>query len=182
MDNLQFIQRLYNGKYCYSDSMTEEQISLLHIASGVEDIIRLMVEQRRIVFLTGNPGDGKTFIIKALKDILDGIYVETDMNRLADSDIDHLMDVILDCYEQNKPCIIAANEFPFHKLTTHFKSKSERFYKELMEIKRNILIYGNQTIELKRICIVDLNERNLLDEDCYVIKTVLDRFTNMLQP
>ncbi len=54
MDNLQFIQRLYNGKYCYSDSMTEEQISLLHIASGVEDIIRLMVEQRRIVFLTGS--------------------------------------------------------------------------------------------------------------------------------
>ena len=94
MDNLQFIQRLYNGKYCYSDSMTEEQISLLHIASGVEDIIRLMVEQRRIVFSHRQPGDGKTFIIKALKDILDGIYVETDMNRLADSDIDHLMDVI----------------------------------------------------------------------------------------
>lgn len=64
MDNLQFIQRLYNGKYCYSDSMTEEQISLLHIASGVEDIIRLMVEQRRIVFLTGTLEMARRLLLK----------------------------------------------------------------------------------------------------------------------
>lgn len=104
MDNLQFIQRLYNGKYCYSDSMSPEQISLLHISSGAENIIRRMVEQRKIIFLTGNPGDGKTFIIKALKDDLNGVYVETDMNCVTNERLAQLMDDILDCYEQNKPC------------------------------------------------------------------------------
>lgn len=153
MDNLQFIQRLHNGKYCYSDSMSPEQISLLHISSGAENIIRRMVEQRKIIFLTGNPGDGKTFIIKALKDDLNGVYVETDMNCVTNEHLAQLMDDILDCYDQNKPCIIAANEFPFHKLTTYFKSRAPRFYEELVEIRKNILIYGNQTIELKRICI-----------------------------
>lgn len=182
MDNLKFIQKLYNGKYCYSDSMSVEQISLLHISSGAEGIIRRMVEQRRIIFLTGNPGDGKTFIIKTLKDSLEGVYVETDMNRVTDESLEQLMDGILDCYEQNKPCIIAANEFPFHKLTTYFKSRAPRFYEELMEVRKNILIYGNQTLELKRICIVDLNERNLLDKDRCVVKTVLERFTDLLQP
>ena len=182
MDNLQFIQRLHNGKYCYSDSMSPEQISLLHISSGAENIIRRMVEQHKIIFLTGNPGDGKTFIIKALKDNLNGVYVETDMNCVTNEHLAQLMDDILDCYDQNKPCIIAANEFPFHKLTTYFKSRAPRFYEELVEIRKNILIYGNQTIELKRICIVDLNERNLLDKDRSVTKTVLDRFTDLLQP
>lgn len=182
MDNLQFIQRLYNGKYCYSDSMSPEQIALLHISSGAEDIIRRMVEQRRIIFLTGNPGDGKTFIIKALKDSLDGVYVETDMNRVTDERLAQLMDDILNCYEQNRPCIIAANEFPFHKLTAYFKSHAPWFYAELIEVRKSILIYGNQTLELKRICIVDLNERNLLDKDRCVVKTVLDRFTGLLQP
>lgn len=182
MDNLQFIQRLYNGKYCYSDSMTDEQISLLHVASGVEDIMRRMISQKKIIFLTGNPGDGKTFIIKALKEELDGVFVETDMNRIPDGELECLMDVILNCFEHNEPCVIAANEFPFHKLSTCLKRHSARFYKELMEVKRNILVYGNQTIELKRICIVDLNERNLLDKDRCVVKNVLDRFTELLQP
>ena len=50
MDNLQFIQRLYNGKNCYSDSMTSEQINLLHVPSGVEAIIKKMVSEKRIVF------------------------------------------------------------------------------------------------------------------------------------
>ena len=140
MDNLQFIQRLYNGKYCYSDSMTDEQISLLHVASGVEDIMRRMISQKKIIFLTGNPGDGKTFIIKALKEELDGVFVETDMNRIPDGELECLMDVILNCFEHNEPCVIAANEFPFHKLSTCLKRHSARFYKELMEVKRNILV------------------------------------------
>ena len=77
MDNLQFIQRLYKGKNCYSDSMTSEQINLLHVPSGVEAIIQKMVLEKRIVFLTGNPGDGKTFIIKALYPDDNDIYIES---------------------------------------------------------------------------------------------------------
>lgn len=182
MDNLEFIQGLYNGKYCYSDSMSAEQVELLHVPSGVEDIIRRMVEEKRIVFLTGNPGDGKTYIIKTLEGQLTDVFFEPDLNRVKEENVGLLMDKILDCYEKNEPCVVAANEFPFHKLINHFKTRSPKFYKELLEIKKNILIYGNQTIELKSICIVDLNERNLLDKDRCVVKQVLDKFTNLLQP
>ena len=53
MKKLDFIKKLYNGKNCYSDHMTEEELNLLHIPSKVEEIIRDMLKKRKIVFLTG---------------------------------------------------------------------------------------------------------------------------------
>ena len=50
-----------------------------------------------------------------------------------------------------------------------------------MQVKKNVLIYGYPSIALERICIIDLNERNLLDKDRYVIKQVLDKFTSLLE-
>ena len=182
MDNLQFIQRLYNGKNCYSDSMTSEQINLLHVPSGVEEIIKKMVSEKRIVFLTGNPGDGKTFIIKALYPDSNDIYIETDLNSISDRQLSVVMERINDCYENNKPCIIAANEFPFYKLMNNFRVEYPKIYEELSGVKKNVLFFGCPTIELKRICIVDLNERNLLDKDRCVVKSILDRFTKLLKP
>ena len=49
------------------------------------------------------------------------------------------------------------------------------------EKQQNVLIYGYPSIALERICIIDLNERNLLDKDKYVIKQVLDKFTSLLE-
>ena len=181
MNNLQFIQRLYKGKNCYSDSMSDEQIDLLHIPSGVEAIIAKMVSENRMVFLTGNPGDGKTYIIRALSKLLENVYVVTDLNSVTESELDNVIEEIYACYCKNKPCVIAANEFPFHKLANRVNEKYPKLYAELMQVKKNVLIYGYPSIALERICIIDLNERNLLDKDKYVIKQVLDKFTSLLE-
>ena len=135
MNNLQFIQRLYKWKNCYSDSMTDEQIELLHIPSGVETIISKMISENRMVFLTGNPGDGKTFIIRALTEQLDGVYVLTDLNSVTDTEMDEVIENIVNCYYKNKPCVIAANEFPFHKLSNRVKQLHPKLSEELTGIK-----------------------------------------------
>lgn len=181
MNNFQFIQSLYKGKNCYSDSMSDEQIELLHISSGVESIISRMIQENRIVFLTGNPGDGKTYIIRALSDILENVYTVTDLNSVTDAGLDEVIEKINDCYCKNKPCVIAANEFPFYKLTNRVKELFPRVHEELMQVKRNIIIYGHPSVVLGRICVIDLNERNLLDKDHNVIKQILDRFTVLLE-
>ncbi len=182
MNNLQFIQQLYNGKSCYADALSEEQLAILHIESGVEAIVRRMVSENRVVFLTGNPGDGKTFIIRALEGCLQDIYVETDLNSVTEDRLDGVLDEIYTCYESNKPCVIAVNEFPFYKLIACFKNKYPKFYNELICVKKNILIYGHPSVQVKRICIVDLNERNLLDKDKRAVKHILDKLTELLVP
>ena len=63
-EQLGFCKKLYNGKNCYSDHMSEEELGLIHISSNVENIILNLLKANKIVFLTGNPGDGKTFLIK----------------------------------------------------------------------------------------------------------------------
>lgn len=85
MSKLDFVKKLYNGKNCYSDHMGESELQLLHISSKAEDIIVDMITHGKIVFLTGNPGDGKTFIIKAVRHkIGEDVYVQTDLNNIKD--------------------------------------------------------------------------------------------------
>ena len=50
MANLDFIKKLYNGKNCYSDHMTEEERNILKIESNVEDIVKELLERNKIVF------------------------------------------------------------------------------------------------------------------------------------
>ena len=118
MDNLDFIKKLYNGKNCYSDHMSEEQLELLHLKSEVEEIIVKKVNDNKIVFLTGNPGDGKTFIIQAIKDqiALNHIYIERDLNTV--SDYATISKKIIECYNNGTGAIIAVNEYPFYLLLT----------------------------------------------------------------
>lgn len=66
MTKLEFVEKLYNGRNCYSDHMGSDELSLLHICSNAESLIADFLARNKVVFLTGNPGDGKTFIIKAL--------------------------------------------------------------------------------------------------------------------
>ena len=66
--------------------MDESELQLLHIASNVEKIIIDMLSHNRIIFLTGNPGDGKTFIIKTISSVIDEskFYIQTDLNNVKD--------------------------------------------------------------------------------------------------
>ncbi len=43
MSKLDFIKKLYNGKNCYSDHMSDEELGLLHITSKVEGLIEEML-------------------------------------------------------------------------------------------------------------------------------------------
>lgn len=183
MNNLQFIKKLYNGRNCYSDSLTESEIEQLHIYSGVEAIVEKMVKDNRIVFLTGNPGDGKTYIIRAIEQTLKrkNVYVEKDLNSVADDKIEKVISNILKCYHNNKSCIIAANEFPFFKLIRASRVFAPELYKELVNIKRNTIVYGYSAVELKRICIIDLNERSLLDKDRSIIAPIIEKFVSLLK-
>ena len=76
MGNLDFVKKLYNGKNCYSDHMSDEELELVHIHSRVEDLILELLESRKIVFLTGNPGDGHLPVLQRLAHQVQGILPE----------------------------------------------------------------------------------------------------------
>jgi hypothetical protein len=164
MNNLDFIKKLYNGKNCYSDHMTGEQLNVLHLKSEVENIIIEKVNDRRIVFLTGNPGDGKTFIIQAIKNYInqEDVYIERDLNTI--SDYTEVSKKILAAYNDKRGAIIAVNEYPFYLLLKSIKSLNGAIYERIKKAKDSFLVYGIPTDSVleNNFYVIDLNYRNLL--------------------
>ena len=167
MGNLDFIKKLYNGKNCYSDHMSDEELELIHIHSKVEDMILELLESGKIVFLTGNPGDGKTFLIKRQLEKIKALntYIETDLNRVAN--YEEVANKLVECYEKETPAIVAVNEYQFYQLCKIMKRINNNIYTETMNVKKD--------------CIVDLNERSLLDKDRALTEEVIDKICSLLK-
>lgn len=180
MSNLDFVRKLYNGKNCYSDHMNEDELNLVYISSEVENIILRYLESNKIVLLTGNPGDGKTFLIKKCIDEINAlnVFVETDINRVAN--YEEVAKKLIDCYSQSRPAIVAINEYQFFQLCKIIRSLSHFIYEEIMAIKNNCIIYDAPNVEMKKIVIVDLNERSLLDRDRGLTRKIIETVRNLL--
>lgn len=180
VSNLEFVRKLYNGKNCYSDHMSDKELECIYINSKVEDIILRLLNANKIVFLTGNPGDGKTFLIKKHnREILSlDTYIETDLNRV--SNYGEVAGEILKCYAKGRPAIIAVNEYQFYQLCKVIKRFSAEIYNETMEVKNDCIVYDIPGVQLKRIAIIDLNERSLLDKDRDLTEEILDKLCNLL--
>ena len=180
MNNIDFIKKLYNGKNCYSDHMDREQLELLHIHSSVEDIIVNLIEKNKIIFLTGNPGDGKTFIIRAIEDQIKGkdIYIETDVNKVESYDT--IVSRIVECYDKNKGAIVAVNEYPFYKLQREIRNASRTLYEQIHSAKNQCVSYGISESRTSSVVVIDLNERNLLDDKSNIPEQILDKMCALI--
>ena len=181
MTNLEFVEKLYNGKNCYSDHMSSSDLSLIHIESGVEGIINDLLNLGKIVFLTGNPGDGKTYIIKALENVIQAnkVYVETDLNNVQD--YEKVVKQLKACYHDKKPAIIAVNEYPFMLLQKRIQDMAPEFYHELLIVKQNAIAYKTSEPLSSQIVVVDLNARNLLGSDYGLLEILIDKVLALLE-
>lgn len=165
MEHLDFIKKLYNGKNCYSDFMTKEQLDILRIESNVDNLIDKFIKMKKMIFLTGNPGDGKTYIIKSHYESINDndVYVNTDINSLGTEKLSEFADKLIKIYNCGYACLIAANEFPFLQLQKILKIKCKNLYDELNECKKHNIVFENDVpYTCKRCVVIDLNERNLL--------------------
>lgn len=181
MSNLQLIKRLYRGKTCYSDALSEEELEVLQLPSGVDLIVEKMISENRIVFLTGNPGDGKTYIIRTAMKKRPDLYVISDLNSVTDERMNEEIQRLLDCYRNKTPCLVAANEYPFLSLLRRLATIAPDFHKELLGIKQNTIVLHYPTVQLGRICVIDLNDRSLLDKDRSVVRLTVEKFIILLQ-
>lgn len=180
MSKLEFIKKLYNGKNCYSDHMSEDELNLLHIASNVEGLIKDMLKKGKIIFLTGNPGDGKTFLIKAIASTAQecNTYIEKDVNNITSYDT--IVADIISCYKEHRSAIIAVNEYPFIQLCNRIKHAAPDIHKEILFAKKEAITYNISHALTGRVVLVDLNERNLLDVDRGLLKELIDKFLALI--
>src|SRR5688500_10817837 len=75
---IEFLSGLYSRHSCYADRLTDEELSLIHVRTPLESTLEKWISSKKDIILTGNPGDGKTFLIRQLISAIDkekGDYV-----------------------------------------------------------------------------------------------------------
>lgn len=178
MSNLNFIKKLVNGKNCYSDHMRTNELNIMRIESMVESTIRELIAGKKIVFIAGNPGDGKTYIIKSLG-FGDSVYTVTDLNNINDYAL--VAKNIASCYDESKPAIIAANEYPFMLLEKEMRNQRPDIAEEIASVRESAIVYSPDATTIKKIAVVDLNNRNLLDSDRQIPEKILNKMLSLLK-
>lgn len=170
-----FISKMYNNRNSYAEIFSTEELEAIHIHSNLEEVIKDLIKRKKFVLLSGNPGDGKTHLIRYIEPYLKKheTFIELDVNEVSDHKA--FIADLAEALDQGRPALVAINEYPLYEL---FRSMGKSFpcYDQIDKIKSNSLIYGDECdidYSSLQVAIIDLNNRNLLN--AVTLKTAFNK-------
>ena len=170
-NELEFWRKLARaGSNVIAEGLSESDFSRLHIKTKLEDWLLDQARDGQSIILTGNAGDGKTHIAKALQQSLghdannfDFIFDATaEMNRLNNtSPILTRWNVAL---QSRKPIVLAINQYPFYLLRKEIRKNLPDISKTIEQQWNERLVYDRKsaTSSPEQVILVDLSLRNPL--------------------
>lgn len=119
---LQFVRDFYRGSSAYADHIDSSLLSNIHLVTRLDQAILNAVMDGKDIVLTGNPGDGKTHIIRMLRDKLEAlgksVLIELDASTLSNEEIyKHWKNA----RDNNVPYVIAINAAVLYSLYQYCK-------------------------------------------------------------
>ncbi|QIL78388.1 hypothetical protein [Hymenobacter sp. HDW8] len=158
---------LHDGRASYAEKLDKDELKTLHIRDIVleEGIIALLNRGCR-VYLTGNPGDGKTHLIQYLV-AHEGFPAATELILDASATHKtHLLHQIEQAQHNSKPALIAINEGPLRALVADLPlADSEALAAQLV----------GRTSEVEEVALIPLNARPTLGS---MFRGALDHLLN----
>lgn len=168
---------MYNNRNSYAEIFSPQELEAIHVTSNLEEVIKNLIRRKKLVLLTGNPGDGKTHLIRYIEPYLKkhNTFIELDINEVADHQA--FVSELTEALNNERPALIAINEYPLYELLKSM-GNTFPFHDQIEKIKSNSLIYEDECkIDYSsfRAAIIDLNNRNLLNSN-----TLNDAFNKLL--
>ena len=163
--DVRFIQLLYLKRRSYADFLNGSMLEAFHIPTPLDDFIIDAVKQgNSIVFLTGNAGDGKTHLLKWLKNRL------SDFRIVEDASILQPEEIILEWEQaiiEKRPFCLAANEWPLLELIDAYSTRLPILHEVRRQLETgldykinwNMATYANAVNEQtnSKLIVIDLN-------------------------
>jgi hypothetical protein len=172
-----FVEKLYRNANSYADRLTTEELDWIHIDLGLDDYLLQAGAEGWQLIITGNPGDGKTFLIERLRSQLESRYdavVITDANALPDAEI---LSAWRSCEKNKRPFVLAINEWPLFELRRLAGEDGFAPVEEAVRQVRSAGYFGTPPEPRRgRVAVVDLNLRNVLASR--VVLAGIDRLTD----
>jgi hypothetical protein len=158
---ISFVERLYRNRNSYADKLSLEELEWIHIDMGLDDFIVDAAREGRQVIVTGNPGDGKTFLIQRLRQRL-----ETEFNAVVFTDAneksyEEVLATWRSCDENKRAFVLAINEWPLFELR-HLARGFEPVSEAVRQVQEAVYYGDAPDAPRGRVAVVDLNLRNVL--------------------
>jgi hypothetical protein len=123
----------------FAERLTDDELASLHVRTRMDDGFLTAVRAGKRIYLSGNPGDGKTHLIRRFKSELEEAGAIVHLDASAD-DEDSVAALIREAVESGRPAVIAVNEGPLRRLRSKLPSSdAEQVAKQLARP----LLYGD---------------------------------------
>ena len=171
---LQFIRDFYRGTSAYADHVDEELLSYIHLTTKLDAAIINAAEAGKDIVLTGNPGDGKTHIIRMLKTKLEQLptpaAVELDASTLSN---DQIYKAWCSAKETHAPFVIAINAavlYSVYKAFPDFEPIQEAYTQMVHSV-----VFHEEDSESRNLVVFDLSKREALTGE--ILKQAISKMT-----
>ncbi len=165
---LDLVQHLYRDAAAVADHHDAETVEALHIRTKLDDFITARAQAADVLFVTGNPGDGKTHLLKHLAAELAAAKADVclDANEIDD---DELIARIDRAQKGRRGCVVAINEGILHELVR--KAAGRSWAADVREQLLHPFQYAGSNGKSpttrvgsaeSRFRVIDLNQRNNL--------------------
>lgn len=172
---LQFVRDFYRGSSAYADHIASELLSVIHLETKLDTAIMDAALSSKDIVLTGNPGDGKTHVIRLLKDKLEStgkpICIELDASTLSNDDIYLKWKA---ARESNTPFVIAINAavlYSVYRKYPDFKPIKDAYYQ-----MSHAVVFHDEVTESSNLVVFDLSKREVLTAD--ILKKAIEKLTD----
>lgn len=173
-DRLAFWRKLAQaGSNAVSEGLTEEEFDALHLPTRLEDYLLSRARQGATIVLTGNAGDGKTHLARALERRLgseaDGFEFAYDATAMmnADDGVEPIVERWREVQRAGKRMVLAINQYPLYMLRRALPAGLPEMASELDLQWRQRLTTDTHTKPSvpETLLLVDLSLRNPLAPD-----------------
>ncbi len=171
---LSFIRNFYRGNSAFADFLEDKYLQFIHIKTLLDDAIISDLKQGRDVVLTGNPGDGKTHIIRMLKHKIEELNInpmfELDASTKAEEEL--YKEWVL-ARKNRRPFVLAINAALLHSMA---ENKDDDFIQSARNQMTHAILYSESPLDDHGVIVYDLSKRDALSKD--VISAVLNNMVS----
>ncbi len=178
---LDFLRNFYRGNSAYADFQGYDDLKKIHIKTSLDDAIIDCIEAGNDVVLTGNPGDGKTHIIRMLNErflkLKKKPIIELDASTKSDED---LYDIWKNARNNGIPFVLAINAALLYTLgkkhTENYIQSAREQMISALELSEENLVEHNNNKDNYGVVVFDLSKRDILSTQL-ILSAVFDNMT-----
>ncbi len=172
---LQFIRDFYRGTSAYADHIDTDLLSYIHLKTKLDDAIIDYAKSGKDIVLTGNPGDGKTHIIRVLRPRLEGLstpaVIELDASTKSNEQI---YQAWVSAKTANAPFVIAINAAILYSVYNAYPEFQP--IKEAYDQMIHSVVFHEEKREVNSVVVFDLSKREVLTSE--ILKQAITRMTS----